>query len=76
MIQSKPPTDDYRSGWDRIFGGKPRVPGEQEEWCGYCGGSGFLIQHETLAHVTCKRCGGTRVQPKHFPFHDAYKNYE
>jgi len=33
-IRSMPPTDDYRSGWERAFGGKPRPP--KPERCPDC----------------------------------------
>jgi len=59
-IKTRPQNEEYRKGWDRIFGGKqPEAKSMKVKDCLSCKGSGWNWSGDQECHP----CKGTGIRP-------------
>ena len=56
MIRTKPPSDEYRDGWERVFG-DVSVPEHKDNTGAACRNGGKCVPVEHLDHDACYVCG-------------------
>ena len=57
MIRTKPPSDEYRDGWERVFGDVCSVSEHEDNTGAACRNGGKTVPLAHLDHDACYVCG-------------------